>query len=250
MLMKPQLLMLALDTPLEQLLELPQAIRMVTSVRDDLARYTPSQLMDVLRCVNGMIEAAIQEARTRVGDDRVERGDSRDLDWLLDAINDEHLLVPAGLPEVDAKDYYRVLTLYKVGCAVNESFHKDQVVLSEVAVAALLEAMEALMMAELLPPRRSLKDEIAEAWHKGMMPDPDNSEEVQDALSRAAHRAADSRHAKNRQTKKRALDLYFGSEYSSISVAAAIIGEQVFRATDTVRKWIFEARRERGLTSE
>ena len=70
------------------------------------------------------------------------------------------------------------------------------------------------------------------------------------SLSRIAQKAANIRHGKNRLGKTKAIELYFGSEYSSIEVAAEIISEQVYRAPSTIRRWIFEARKARGLTGE
>ena len=241
--MKPQLLTLALDTPLEDLLGLPQAIRIVTSVKDELAAYSADQLHDILRCVNGMIEAAVQESKIGNEDESRERNDQRDLDWLIEAINHDHLLVPAGLPGITDRDYLRVLALHKVGCAVDTS----QIALTEEAVAALMEALEAMMLAELLPEHAGWKNIIGGAWYAGLRPDPEFTEEGQEALSRTATKAANIRHMKNRQAKARALELYFGSEYSSIEVAAEIIAEQVYRAPSTIRRWIFEARQARGL---
>lgn len=244
--MKTQLLTLALDTPLEDMLGLPQAIRIVTSVKDELSAYSPDQLHDILRCVNGMIEAAVQESKIGNEDESCERNDQRDLDWLIGAINHDHLLVPASLPGINDRDYFRVLALHKVGCAIDTS----QIGLNEDAVAALLEALESVMLADLLPERQGWKKLLDDAWYAGLRPDAEVTEEGQEALSRVAQKAANIRHGKNRQAKTKALELYFGSAYSSIEVAAEIIAEQVYRAPSTIRRWIFEARKARGLTGE
>ncbi|MBK7898558.1 MAG: hypothetical protein KA603_11890 [Azonexus sp.] len=244
--MKPQLLTLALDTSLEDLLGLPQAIRIVTSVKDELSAYSPDQLHDVLRCVNGMIEAAVQESKDGNEDESCERNDQRDLDWLIEAINHDHLLVPASLPDITDRDYLRVLSIHKVGYAIDTS----RISLTEEAVSALMEALEAMMLVDLLPGHTGSKNQIDEAWHAGLRPNAEDTEDGQVALSRVAQKAANIRHGKNRQAKTKAIELYFGSEYSSIEVAAEIISEQVYRAPSTIRRWIFEARKARGLTGE
>ncbi len=244
--MKTQLLTLVLDTPLENMLGLPQAIRIVTSVKDELSAYSPDQLHDILRCVNGMIEAAVQESKIGNEDESCERNDQRDLDWLIEAINHDHLLVPAGISGVTDRDYFSVLALQKVGCAMDAS----RITLTTDAVAALMEAMEAMMLVDLLPERAGWKHHVEGAWHAGLRPDPEFTEEGQEALSRAAQKAANVRHQKSRKAKAKAIELYFGNQYSSIEVAAEIIAEQVYRAPSTIRRWIFEARKARDLTGE
>lgn len=249
--MNPQLLMVGLETPLENLLELPQAVQIAYAVREELIEYSPRQLQALLGGINGMIEIAVNERRATDGDESTERQDQRDLDWLLDAILDEHLLVPAGLVEIDDKDYYRVLALYKLGSALTElSRDGEQIILTAPSVAALMEAQAAWLMSELLPARLPLSEEIAETWHDGLSPDPDITDEVKEALSKVAQHAADRRHQANRQAKKQALEIYFAHQYRTIELAAEIIGKQVCRAPRTVRNWIFEARRERGLTAD
>ncbi len=135
--MNTQLLALALDTPLEKLPGLPQAIRIVTPNRADLSGYSPRQLEGLLACVNGMIEAAIQNARSNSDDADVARDDERDLDWLSDAILSQDLMVPAGMTEVITQDYLRVLSVYKLGCAISESFQAERINLNESVVANL-----------------------------------------------------------------------------------------------------------------
>lgn len=248
--MHPKLLTLILDTPLDNLLDLPQAVQIAYAAREALSAYTHRQLQQLLVSINGMIEAAVQDQRTKADGEIITRQDERDLEWLGDAICYEHLLVPAGMAKVDERDYYRVLALYKLGCAFSDAWQENRIVLTESAVAALMEAQEAWLMAELLPKRRPLSEEIAEAWYRGLRPDPDVSDEIRQARSQAAQHAADVRHANNRQAKQRALVLYFEHEYPTIEDAAATIARQVFRATGTVRNWIFEARRARGMTTE
>ena len=207
--MKPQLLTLALDTPLEDLLGLPQAIRIVTSVKDELSAYSADQLHDILRCVNGMIEAAVQKSKIGNEDESCERSDQRDLDWLIEAINHDHQLVPASLPGITDRDYLRVLALHKVGCAIDTS----RIALTEDAVAALMEALEAMILVDLLPERAGWKNQVDGAWYAGLRPDPEFTEEGQEALSRTAQKAANVRHQKGRKAKAKALELYFGSQY-------------------------------------
>lgn len=248
--MHPNLLTVLLDTPLENLLDLPQAIQIVYAAREDLSAYSNQELQQLLVCINGMIEAAVQDQRAKDGGDIFTRQDERDLEWLGDAISHEHLLVPAGMGKVDHRDYYRVLALYKLGSAYRDAWRDDRIVFSEPAVAALMEAQEAWLMAELLPKRRPLSEEIEEAWCRGLRPDPDVSEEVRQARSQTAQHAADVRHDHNRKAKQRALALYFEQDFPTIELAAAIIAKQVHRAPRTVRNWIFEVRRARGMTDE
>jgi len=51
--MNPQLLMLGLETPLENLLELPQAVQIAFAIREELTAYSPRQLQELLGCING-----------------------------------------------------------------------------------------------------------------------------------------------------------------------------------------------------
>jgi len=63
--MDPKLLTLLLDTPLENLLGLPQAIQIAYSAREALSAYTHRQLQQLLVSINGMIEAAVQHQRAK-----------------------------------------------------------------------------------------------------------------------------------------------------------------------------------------
>lgn len=248
--MNPQMLTLALDTPLEALVELPQAIRILTALRRDLPDYDEHQREGLLGCINGMIELAVEHGR-RVTDDRdMSREDERDIEWLSDAIADQRLLMPTDVGPVSVHDYYRILSLYKLGCAIDAAFRERRGVLEASAVVHLLEALEALMMAELLPVIPPLRDEIDLAWHDGLTPQTNVDIQLKEAQSETARKAADKRHEKNRQAKVRAIELYFEREYASVEVAATIIAEQVFKAPRTVARWITEARKLRTPTSE
>lgn len=252
--MNYQLLSLALNTPLEQLLELPYAIRIAYSAGDDLRGYNAEQLQQLLTCLNEMIEEAVQHTQSKPDLEDVRRDDERDLDWLHQVVAEEDWLQPWDDPEVSAQDYYRVLSLYKLGCAIEAWTGTDQTVFSKSVVTAMMESLEALTSADLLPPQVSLEEEIERAWRAGMTPDTPAQwsvmEQVKHVQSAIAKKAADKRHHKHRQAKERALALYFESQYASIELAGTIIGEQVFMAPRTVVKWILEARKARRVTKD
>lgn len=59
--MNPHLLTLALTTPLEQLLELPNAIRIASSAREDLQHFSHDQLQEMLASVDAMITDTVAQ---------------------------------------------------------------------------------------------------------------------------------------------------------------------------------------------
>lgn len=250
--MNPQLLTLALDTPLENLLGLPNGVEIALTLRDELAHYSPAQLHDILAVIDNLIATEHQTFRSMPGYDQEEllaiRELNRDIDWLADAISFQPFPRLEHLPRLNAQDLYRVLALEKLGAVIDATRDSDNRLFSHATIEDLLEATNALMTAK--SPIETWEQALDKAWYAGLKPDPDVGEEVQEALSRTAQKAANIRHRKNRQAKAKALELYFGSAYSSIEVAAEIIAEQVFRAPGTVRKWIFEARQARGVSTK
>jgi len=110
----------------------------------------------------------------------------------------------------------------------------------------LMEALEAVLLSDLLPDVESVEAVVERAWREGLTPPVDVAHEVKRAKSQGGRKAADIRHATNREAKTRALELYWNGKYSSIDAATKIIGAQVFRSPATVRNWIFEDRRQRG----
>lgn len=250
--MNPQLLTLALDTPLEDLLGLPNGVEIAYSLRSELARYSSAQLHAILAAIDALIATEQQTFRSSPGYDDEDilatRELNRDIDWLDDAILFQPLPRLNGETAVGAEDLYRVLALCKLGAAIDATQGSDNVQFSKGVVVDLLDATKAMTLAK--SPIETWEHALDKAWHAGLRPDPDITEEVQDALSRTAQKAANIRHLKNRQAKAKAIELYFGSQYSSIEVAAELIAEQVYRAPSTIRRWIFEARQARGLTGE
>lgn len=239
--MNPQHIHLALTTPLEDLLGIPQGVQLAHNVREGLEGITPRQATAVLGAINGMIENAIKAEQTLMGGALVIRGDNRDVEWLLQTLTDEGHLVPADLPQVSNSIYFLVLAAYKLGSVIEQRLESKTAHFPAASVSDLLEAQEASAYAEVLLPTQSLEAILGAAWRDGLTPETSTGS---DAFHKARiKRATDARHLTNRIAKKQAIELYFSGNYRTIDAAAASIAEQVFRAPGTVRNWIFEARR-------
>lgn len=57
--MKPELLTLALSTPLEQLLPLPNGVRIALWLREALERFDERQLLEILAWIDTRIEDSV-----------------------------------------------------------------------------------------------------------------------------------------------------------------------------------------------
>lgn len=244
--MNPRHLTLALRTPLEELLGLPNGIRITLWAREDLARFTEEQLQELLAWSEAMIQQKVMKEQSEPGGGIVERADNRDFDWLMRSFqNHETFSLRDGTP-FGFRDVYRVLALAKIGFVIDATGDLSTDILVPPVAAALMEALEAVLLAEVLPDVESVEAIVERAWRDGLCPDPDYRDEVKRAQSQSGRKAAEIRHATNRAVKARALELYWNGEYSGIDAAAKIIGAQVFRSTVTVRNWIFEDRKRRG----
>jgi hypothetical protein len=247
--MNSQHLRLALTTPLENILGIPQGIQLALYVREGLEDITPEQAVAILRAINGMIESAVQADRDETGDEITTRNDNRDIDWFMQALVDQIHLVPVGQTNIPKSVYFLVLAAYKLGCVIDQRLQHKTPTFSAKSVANLLEAQQAWAYAELIPPQPTVEEIMAKAWSEGLTPEPMTS--AVDTVHKAQlKRATDARHHTNRIAKKQAIDLYFSGDYRTIDAAATSIAEQVFRAPGTVRNWIFQARRERDLSGK
>ena len=213
--MNPHFLTLALTTPLEQLLELPNAVRIAASAREDLQRFSPEQLQDILGCIDAMIIDTVLQGQAVYGSRLVERDEQRDLDWLIDACSRERWLMPKHGPEATQRDYFRVLALYQLGWVIDATADAPPVAFISPIVATLMESFESLMLADLLPDSVSQDQIIEEAWRAGLSPDTEVQIEVKKAQSQAGKNAADVRHLSNRSIKQKGLDLYFTNTYKT-----------------------------------
>lgn len=247
--MNSQHLRLALTTPLENILGIPQGIQLALYVREGLEDITPEQAVAILRAINGMIESAVQADRDETGDEITTRNDNRDIDWFMQALVDQIHLVPVGQTHIPKSVYFLVLAAYKLGCVIDQRLQHKTPTFSAKSVANLLEAQQAWAYAELIPPQPTVEEIMAKAWSEGLTPEPMTS--AVDTVHKAQlKRATDARHHTNRIAKKQAIDLYFSGDYRTIDAAATSIAEQVFRAPGTVRNWIFQARRDRDLSGK
>jgi len=247
--MNSQHLHLALTTPLENLLGIPQGIQLALDVRDGLKGVTPEQAVAILRAINGMIESALLAHHELMGSEFTTRNDYRDIEWLMQALVDQIHLVPVGQTNIPEPVYFLVLAAYKLGCVIDQRLQHKTPTFSAKSVANLLEAQQAWAYAELIPPQPTVEEIMAKAWSEGLTPEPMTS--AVDTVHKAQlKRATDARHHTNRIAKKQAIDLYLNGNYRTIDAAATSIAEQVFRAPGTVRNWIFQARRERDLSGK
>ena len=85
--MNPHLLTLALTTPLEQLLELPNAVRIAACAREDLQRFSAEQLQRMLASMDAAITDTVTLAQIKHGGELVSRHEQRDLDWFIEVTN-------------------------------------------------------------------------------------------------------------------------------------------------------------------
>ena len=229
---------LALTTPLEQLLELPNAVRIAASAREDLQRFSPEQLQDILDCIDAMIIDTVLQGQADYSGRLVERNEQRDLDWFIDACSRERWLIPKHGPEVTQRDYFRVLALHQLGWVIDATADAPPVAFISPVVATLMESFESLMLADLLPDSPTTEQVIEDAWKTGLTPEANAADEVRKAQSQAGRQAADARHASNRAAKKKALEIYAANSYRTKEEAYRIIGAQVCKAPGTIKNWI------------
>ncbi|MBI3147442.1 MAG: hypothetical protein HYZ17_02885 [Betaproteobacteria bacterium] len=235
--MNPQLLTLALTTPLEQLLELPNAVRIAACAREDLQRFSAAQLAQMLTRMDAAITDTVTLAQIKHGGELVDRHEQRDLDWFIEVTNQAEWPRLRSATATD-RDYLRLLALYKLGVVIEATADTPPGIIIRPAVDALMESLESLVLADLLAEPPSTEQIIEEAWKAGLRPEPVAADEVRKAQSQAVRRAADARHASNRAAKQKALELFASNTYRTKEEAYRIIGAQVCKAPGTIKNWI------------
>ena len=235
--MNPHLLTLALTTPLEQLLELPNAVRIAACAREDLQRFSAEQLAQMLASMDAAITDTVTLAQIKNGGELVDRHEQRDLDWFIEVTNQAEWPRLRSAPATD-RDYLRLLALYKLGVVIEATADTPSGIIIMPAVDALMESLESLVLADLLPEPPSMEQLIEEAWKAGLTPEPVAADEVRKAQSQAVRRAADARHASNRAARQKALELFASNTYRTKEEAYRIIGAQVCKAPGTIKNWI------------
>ncbi len=235
--MNPHLLTLALTTPLEQLLELPNAVRIAACAREDLQRFSTAQLQQMLADLDAAITDVVALAQIKHGTELVNRSEQRDLDWFIEITNQAEWPQLRSAPATD-RDYFRLLALYKLGEVIDATADTPSGIIVRAAVEALMESLESLVLADLLPESPTTEQIIEEAWKAGLTPEPIAADEVRKAQSQAGRQAADARHASNRAAKQKALELFASNTYRTKEEAYRIIGAQVCKAPGTIKNWI------------
>jgi len=235
--MNPHLLTLALTTPLEQLLELPNAVRIAACAREDLQRFSAEQLAQMLASMDAAITDTVTLAQIKYGGELIDRYEKRDLDWFIEVANQAEWPRLRSAPATD-RDYLRLLALYKLGVVIEATADTPSGIIIRPAVDALMESLESLVMADLLPEPQSMEQLIEAAWKAGLTPEPVAADEVRKAQSQAVRRAADARHASNRAARQKALQLFASNTYRTKEEAYRIIGAQVCKAPGTIKNWI------------
>ena len=235
--MNPHLLSLALTTPLERLLELPNAVRIAACAREDLQRFSAEQLQRMLASMDAAITDTVTLAQIKHGGELVNRREQRDLDWFIEVTNQAEWSRLRSATATD-RDYLRLLALYKLGAVIEATTDTPPGIIIRPAVEALMESLESLVLADLLPESPSLEQIIEEAWKAGLTPEPVAADEVRKAQSQAVRRAADARHASNRAAKQKALEVFASNTYRTKEEAYRIIGAQVCKAPGTIKNWI------------
>jgi hypothetical protein len=126
--------------------------------------------------------------------------EQRDLDWFIEVTNQAEWPRLRSATATD-RDYLRLLALYKLGVVIEATADTPPGIIIMPAVDALMESLESLVLADLLPESPSMEQIIEEAWKAGLTPEPVAADEVRKAQSQAVRRAADARHASNRAAK-------------------------------------------------
>jgi hypothetical protein len=127
------------------------------------------------------------------GGELVNRREQRDLDWFIEVTNQAEWPRLRSATATD-RDYLRLLALYKLGVVIEAATDTPSGIIIRTAVDALMESLEPLVLADLLPDSPSTEQTIEEAWKAGLTPEPVAADEVRKAQSQAVRRAADARH--------------------------------------------------------
>ena len=130
------------------------------------------------------------------------------------------------------------MALYKLGVVIEATADTPSGIIIMSSFYSLMESLESLVMADLLPEPPSMEQLIEEAWKAGLTPEPVAADEVRKAQSQAVRRAADARHASNRAARQKALELFASNTYRTKEEAYRIIGAQVCKAPGTIKNWI------------
>lgn len=243
--MNPELLALALRTPLEHLVDVPNAIRIAIWSKEELARFDEGQLRELLAWIDANIQQAVAQAQSEPGGGIVERGDERDFDWLMRAIENHKVYALADGTPFNFRDGYRVLALHKLGAVIDAVGNPSAGILTAPVAALLMEALEAVLLADVLPDVESVETIVERAWREGLTLPSASDVEVAKAVSQTSRKLNDILHAQNRETKRKGIDLYFSNTYDTDELAYRVIGTQVCRSPGTVRNWILEEKQKR-----
>lgn len=157
--MNPHLLTLALTTPLEQLLELPNAVRIAACARKDLQRFSAEQLQRMLASMDAAITDTVTLAQIKNGGELADRHEQRDLDWFIEVTNQAEWPRLRSATATD-RDYLRLLALYKLGTVIEATADTPPGIIIQPAVEALMESLESLVLADLLPESPSTEQVI------------------------------------------------------------------------------------------
>ena len=238
--MKPELVTLPLRTPPEQLLPLPNGVRIALWLKEALERFDERQLLEMLAWIDARIEDAVALDRTGAL-----RADERDLDWLMRAFDNHEVFALSDGTPFGFRDIYRVLALHKLGMVIDGADGLPAGALVQPLISALMESQEAMLLAELLPDVDSPESMVDRTWRDGMAPPSPAEVATGSAISQASLNLNDGLHAKNREAKRRGIELYFSKTYATDELAYRLIGEKVSRSPGTVRNWIVEAKQKR-----
>ena len=242
--MDPQLLTLAGNTPLDDLVGLPNGIEIAYSVVDDLAHRSFDEQRQILQIIAEMIEVEQTLPRSLPGlsdeDFRTARDAYRDFEWLCDALKFQPLPSLFDGTEVSPQDMYNVLALYKLGEVIAATRGSNYQQFPNSVVENLIESTKAMIKAMIST--RAMEQKSA----KTKRAEQTKEEIIAQARSEAAQAAANIRHKAGRIAKEKAIRLYFEGTFPSVDYASMVIADQVFKAPRTVANWISEAKKQRG----
>ncbi|MEZ5706738.1 MAG: hypothetical protein R3E56_16670 [Burkholderiaceae bacterium] len=121
------------------------------------------------------MDAAITDtvtlAQIKHGGELIDRYEKRDLDWFIEVTNQAEWPRLRSAPATD-RDYLRLLALYKLGVVIEATADTPSRIIIMPAVDALMESLESLVLADLLPEPPSMEQLIEEAWKAGLTPEP------------------------------------------------------------------------------
>ncbi len=104
----------------------------------------------MLASIDAAITDTVTLAQIKHGGELVNRREQRDLDWFIEVTNQAEWPRLRSATTTD-RDYLRLLALYKLGAVIEATADTPPGIIIRPAVEALMESLESLVLADLLP---------------------------------------------------------------------------------------------------